>query len=163
MQQSDCPVAEGVAGAVNRLLKIVKPDYEMRFYKNLSFFNIADCAVATPVNPGVINDQIIEIGRVSDVGELQAGMKVQKSGRTSGITTGNVSATGVTIKVDIAEAESAWFSDQVVAELVCKPGDSGSLILDTENNAVGLLFAGSNTHCIINRIQNVMDLLDIEF
>jgi len=162
-QQADCPVAVGVAGMANRLLKMIKPAYELRFYKNLNQYNIVDCAVARPVSPGIISDDIIEVGKVSGVGELRDGLTVRKSGRTSGLTTGNVSATGVTVKVDLSDEESGWFSDQVVADVLCKPGDSGSLVVDENNNVVGLLFAGSDTHCIINRIQNVMDLLDIEF
>jgi len=162
-QQSDCPVAAGVAALTNRLLKIVKPAYELRFYKNLNQYNVVDCAAARPVSPNLINDDIIEIGKVSGVGELRDGMTVRKSGRTSGLTSGDVSATGVTVKVDLSDEESGWFSDQVVADVLCKPGDSGSLVVDEKNNVVGLLFAGSDTHCIINRIQNVMDLLDIEF
>jgi len=162
-QQADCPVAAGVAGAANRLFKIVKPAYELRFYKNLNQYNIVDCAAARPVDPNVIGEDIIGIGQVSGVGKAQDGMTVRKSGRTSGLTSGEVSATGVTVRVDLSDKESAWFTDQVVANLVCKPGDSGSLVLDAANHAVGLLFAGSDTHCIFNHIQNVMDLLEIEF
>lgn len=162
-QPADCPVASGIAASVNRVLKLVRPAYRMRFFKSLDQFNVVDCAVARPVNPGLVGDEIIEIGRVAGVGELREGLTVRKSGRTSGVTSGAVSATGVTVKVDLSDEESGWFSDQVVADLLCKPGDSGSLVVDPDNNVVGLLFAGSDSHCIINRIQNVMDLLEIEF
>lgn len=162
-QPADCPVASGIAGVANRLLKLIRPAYELRFYKSINQYNMVDCAVARPVNPNIIGDEIIEIGSVAGVGKLHEGMTVRKSGRTSGVTSGDVSATGVTVKVDLSNEESGWFSDQVVADLLCKPGDSGSLVVDSENNVVGLLFAGSDTHCIINRIQNVMELLEIEF
>ncbi len=152
-----------MAAAANRLLKIVRPAYKLRFYKNLDLFNVVDCATARPVDPGVIVDDIIGIGRVSGTEEPRVGMSVRKSGRTSGLTSGDVTATGVTIKVDLSDEESALFSDQAVADMLSKPGDSGSLVLNTDNKAVGLLFAGSETYCIFNRIQNVMDLLEIEF
>lgn len=147
----------------NMMLKFLRPSYELRFYKYTRATNIVDCAVAQPVAPESIDGRIIELGEVSGVGEVREGMLVQKSGRTSGVTSGEVTATGVTLKVSLSDEEEAWFSDQVVADLKCEPGDSGSLIINKENKAVGLLFAGSDTHCIFNRIQNVMDALDIEF
>lgn len=162
-QPSDCPVAAGVANIGNRFIKLVRPAYEMRFYKYSSTTNIVDCAVAKPVNDKLIGEDIVELGAVSGVGVAQENMWVQKSGRTTGVTSGQVTAMGVTIKVSLSDEESGWFSDQVVADLFCQPGDSGSLIIDKENKAVGLLFAGSDSHCIFNRIQNVINLLEIEF
>jgi hypothetical protein len=48
-----------------------------------------------------------------------------------------------------------------MAGAMSQGGDSGSAVLDEENNLVGLLFAGSDTTTIINRIQNVFSALDI--
>ncbi len=162
-QPSDCPVAAEVANIGNWFIKLIRPAYEMRFYKYSSTTNIVDCAVAKPVNAKLIGEDIVELGAVSGVGVAQENMWVQKSGRTTGVTSGQVTAMGVTLKVSLSDEESGWFSDQVVADLFCQPGDSGSLIIDKENKAVGLLFAGSNSHCIFNRIQNVINLLEIEF
>jgi len=161
-QPADCPVAASVASIGNRFIKLIRPGYEMRFYKYSRSTNIVDSAVAKPVNPSLIGEEIVELGAVSGVGEAREGMWVQKSGRTTGVTFGQITAMGVTLKVSISDEESGWFSDQVVSDVLCQPGDSGSLIIDKENKAVGLLFAGSDTHCIFNRIQNVLKLLDIE-
>lgn len=162
-QQSDCPVAAGVAGIGNRFIKLIRPTYEMRFYKYSRSTNVVDCAVARPMNNSLIGEEIVELGSVSGVGEIQEGTWVQKSGRTTGVTSGLVTAMGVTLRVELSDDESGWFSDQVVADVMCQPGDSGSLILNKENKAVGLLFAGSDSHCIFNRIQNVLKLLEVEF
>ena len=40
-------------------------------------------------------------------------------------------------------------------------GDSGSAVLDGSGRVVGLLFAGSESTTIINRIQNVMEALSV--
>jgi len=40
-------------------------------------------------------------------------------------------------------------------------GDSGSAVLDTSSNLVGLLFAGSDTSTIFNRIENVFSALQV--
>ncbi len=162
-QPSDCPVAAGVASLGNRFIKLIRPAYEMRFYKYSRSTNIVDCAVAKPINTSLVGEEIVELGAVSGVEEAREGMLVQKSGRTTGVTSGQVTAIGVTLKVSLSDEESGWFSDQVVSDVLCQPGDSGSLIMNKQNKAVGLLFAGSDTHCIFNRIQNVIRLLDIEF
>ncbi|AGK99719.1 hypothetical protein [Desulfoscipio gibsoniae] len=162
-QPSECPVAVGVAGIGNRFIRLIRPAYEMRFYKYSRSTNIVDCAVARPIKTGLIGEELVELGAVTGVEEAREGMWVQKSGRTTGVTSGLVTAMGVTLKVSLSDDESGWFSDQVVADVMCQPGDSGSLIIGKENKAVGLLFAGSDTHCIFNRIQNVLNLLEIEF
>ena len=43
-----------------------------------------------------------------------------------------------------------------------KAGDSGSLVLDEENRAVGLLFAGSEEFTVINPIKTVLDKLGFD-
>jgi hypothetical protein len=52
--------------------------------------------------------------------------------------------------------------DQIVTSNISQGGDSGSLVLDENNNAVGLLFAGSDKATIFNRIQNVFRELKVE-
>ncbi len=61
------------------------------------------------------------------------------------------------------EGVYALFSDQIVATLGSQGGDSGSLVVNENNEAVGLLFAGSDRSTIANRIQNVMSELEITF
>jgi len=89
------------------------------------------------------------------------GLAVKKQGRTTGLTTGQVSATGATVTVSYGSAGTARFVNQIVITpgTFSAGGDSGSLIVtaDDSNNPVGLLFAGSDTHTIANPIQLVLD------
>nr|WP_201767350.1 hypothetical protein [Sporomusa ovata] len=55
------------------------------------------------------------------------------------------------------------FTDQILAGPMSMPGDSGSLVLTNDNYAVGLLFAGSERATMFNKIQHVLDKLDICF
>ena len=59
--------------------------------------------------------------------------------------------------------ENGIFEDQILAGAMSQGGDSGSLVLDKDNNAVGLLFAGSNTSTLMNPIQYVLDAFGVEF
>ncbi len=159
---SQCKVALLVQNFFNILLRLAKPDYQMVFFHTpANAGNLADCAVAKPEKDDMIKSDILEIGKVKGLSEAKVGMKVRKSGRTSGLSNAEVIATEVSLSVDLGDAGSALFIDQVVTNNMSKPGDSGSLVVDDKNNAVGLLFAGSDKATVCNRIQNVLRLLDV--
>jgi S1-C subfamily serine protease len=89
-------------------------------------------------------------------------MKVKKSGRTTGLTHGIIEQVDVTVRVNFGAGKTALFRDQLLAGAMSQGGDSGSAVLNEKNELVGLLFAGSSNTTIFNRIQNVMELLDVE-
>ena len=92
---------------------------------------------------------------------------VQKYGRTTGLTTGTVSETNLTVSVCYVPrgmfscAEAATFTGQIgiTPGTFSAGGDSGSLIVtnDASKDLVGLLFAGSSTRTIANPIAPVLD------
>lgn len=158
----DCPVASAALRAVNGLVRAVRPRYALRMEKKTGAANVVDAAVAKPLSRDLVTGEIMEIGPVEGVAEPQLGMKVKKMGRTSGYTEGTVKALDVTLNVDMGDKGVYLFSEQIMANLNSQPGDSGSLVLDHENRAVGLLFAGSDTITAFNNIFNVMSVLGVE-
>ncbi|MBZ0286642.1 MAG: S1 family peptidase [Anaerolineae bacterium] len=123
--------------------------------------NLADCAVAKPVNPAAFTGEIRGIGQVSGTKAASLGMRVRKSGRTTDYTEGVITLLNATVNVAYG-AKTARFTGQVITEAMSQGGDSGSLIVDTsENKAVGLLFAGSNVATIFNPINAVLDALQV--
>lgn len=102
--------------------------------------------------PGTITYEL------ADVWEEQT---VQKSGRTTGYTTGTVLAIGATVDVEFDPGQVARFSDQIIADNFSDGGDSGSAVFDMEGNAVGLLFAGSHLVTILNPMKTVFKELGI--
>jgi hypothetical protein len=159
---SDCQVAQNMARSLNRLMQIFKPNYGVRLYKRQSTENVVDCALCKPDNPEFISPEIYEIGKITGLEQVSPGISVEKSGRTSGLTSGRVSAVGVTLQVQISETEIGWFSEQVVCDMNSQPGDSGSLIVNNNKKAVGLLFAGSDKFTIFSPIENVCKNLGVE-
>ena len=109
----------------------------------------------------VINE-IAEIGSIQEVAEGELGMKIQKSGRTTEWTTGEIEQVDVTVKVSYGENKTALFVDQLMAGNMSAGGDSGSAVLNMNSEIVGLLFAGSSTSTVINRIQNVFSALNVD-
>lgn len=94
------------------------------------------------------------------------GQNVQKYGRTTGWTHGEVSEIHVIVDVCYETkgpfrcVKAAHFVDQIaiIPGSFSDGGDSGSLILtdDSYRNPIGLLFAGSSTRTIANPIETVL-------
>src|SRR5256885_1308933 len=100
-------------------------------------------------------------GRVSGSTDAAIGLAVGKSGRTTALTGGHVTAVDATVEVDYGGGKTAIFRGQIVSDMLSKGGDSGSLVVDDRSRAVGLLFAGGPTTTLINPIGAVMQFLDV--
>ena len=90
---------------------------------------------------------------------------VQKTGRTTGYTTGQVAAVSFDGWISY-DTGYAYFEDQLLITpgTFSDAGDSGSCILDMDEHIIGLLFAGGATHTIANFIEDVwQNLAPIDF
>lgn len=114
--------------------------------------NFIDAAIA------VVDDSIqLDTGIIPGIGaftltsgeQALPGQKVRKVGRTSAFTEGEIMVTELDdIAVDYADVGTVVFDDQIeIKGLPNKPfstdGDSGSLIVNDQNHAIGVLFAGN--------------------
>lgn len=126
--------------------------------------NYIDCAIAE----GDFHDLDREIYWIGYVNKgyiaPKVNMKVHKTGRTTGHTSGNITAINATVNINYGGGRMAKFVEQFITTPMSAPGDSGSLVLEDSNqNAVGLLFAGSSLVTICNPIYRVMKYLTIKF
>lgn len=158
---SDCAIGSGVAGLANLFARAVGSSTRLRAVRIQAGENLVDAAIARPLNAGDLRGDILEIGTISGARQGELGMAIKKSGRTTGLTTGEVEQVEVTVDVDYGGGRTARFTDQLLAGAMSSGGDSGSAVLDTGNNLVGLLFAGSSTTTIINRIEHVFSALQV--
>lgn len=84
------------------------------------------------------------------------GMRVQKCGRTTRATTGVVRSINATVRVNGYPTGTRVFRDQILTSGMSSPGDSGSLICEARTNSpVGLLFAGSSSVTVANKLQRL--------
>ncbi len=105
----------------------------------------------------------------STIASATIGQKVQKYGRTTGWTHGEVSELNVTVTVCyegfIWCTKSATFADQIAITpgSFSDGGDSGSLIVTDDSNKkpVGLLFAGSSDRTLANPIGYVLNRFNV--
>jgi len=125
--------------------------------------NVVDCAIGEPLENSMIIPDILEIGLVQGVTTPVINMDVKKLGRTTGLTFGQITVLDAMVDVQYGPGRILRFDHQIITTNMSSPGDSGSLLLDVNNLAVGLLFAGSNTATIHNPIQDVLDLLSVNF
>ncbi len=122
--------------------------------------NKVDCALAKPDGDALISTEILGIGSPRGVAIGTLGMLVQKSGRTTGLTRGEIEQIDVTSRVDYGD-RVATFTGQLMASAGSAGGDSGAAVLDMSGNVIGLLFAGSATSTLLNPIQTVFDALNV--
>ncbi|MGI9293101.1 MAG: hypothetical protein ACR2PS_03890, partial [Pseudomonadales bacterium] len=127
-----------------------------------SGYNLIDAALAKPT----ANRNVIAaiIGSVVPTGVSQAFPfdSVVKAGRTTEVTTGLVLATNATVNVGYGLAGVAQFRHQILTTAMAAGGDSGSLLMNFDLEAVGLLFAGSPIITIHNHIADVQNALGVE-
>jgi endonuclease G len=97
----------------------------------------------------LVNDQL-DLEPVAGVSPAELGMQVVKSGRTSGVTYGRVTAVEGIARMRYGFLERiirhiVTIEPRLDFETVSAPGDSGSWWLDqVTGRAIGLHFAGSN-------------------
>jgi hypothetical protein len=158
---SECPIATGTASLLNEIAKVLGSQVRMRAINQQAPENLVDAAIARPLNPEDVSDEILQIGTIQGTAAGELGMAIKKSGRTTGLTTGVIEQVDVSVNVQYGQAQIAMFTDQVMAGAMSQGGDSGSAVLDDNNRLVGLLFAGSDTTTVINRIENVFSSLGV--
>lgn len=122
--------------------------------------NYVDAAIAV----GEFHDldrEVYWIGYVKGVATVGVNTIVQKTGRTTSYTTGRVTAINATVNVNYGSGRVGRMCRQIVTTNMSAGGDSGSLLCDMNERAVGLLFAGSSSVTIHNDIRYVQALLGI--
>jgi hypothetical protein len=147
---------------------------------NLSTFvpltsGTVDAAIAQLV-PGTMDTSgtILDIGQISSiVAAPSIGQKVEKSGRTTGLTTSKVEAINTDVKISYQQqcnkgpSFNVIYDNQVMVRgaKFSGAGDSGSLIVTSNDchQPVALLFAGNSTSTVGNPIQDVLSALGVSF
>ncbi|MGH7774161.1 MAG: hypothetical protein ACREQA_18205 [Candidatus Binatia bacterium] len=130
--------------------------------------NTVDAAIAQ-VRQGAVDPS----GSILDIGVIDSAtlapsldLAVKKSGRTSGLTSGTISAVNVTVDVSYGGGKTARFGNQIFVTpgSFIAGGDSGSLMVEdvaTAPRAVGLLFAGSSSIAVANPIDPVLSAFGV--
>lgn len=99
-------------------------------------------------------------------GSVMRGDSVQKTGRTTGLTDGRVTATNATVDVSYGDAhENVRRRDVLVTTAQSKGGDSGAPLLtkpeDGRPALIGHVFSGSQRVSIADKLENIEEQLGV--
>lgn len=158
---SNCKFASGMIALLNAGCRVIGSRTRYSIHRIQASDNLVDAAIARPLKATDVSQELLEIGRIEGHGRGELGMQLQKSGRTTGFTRGEITQVAVTVKVSYGTGREAVFTDQLMAGAMSQGGDSGSGVLDGDKRLVGLLFAGSDNSTIINRIEHVFSALGL--
>jgi len=158
--EPECSIAEFITKTLNYVAGAFGSSHQLQAVKKTPGVNRVDAALARPLSPDLVKNEILNIGVPIGVGAVTLGMDVQKMGRTTGHTTGKITQIDVTVQIDY-DGPTALFSGQIIASPMSQGGDSGSAVLDMDKRVVGLLFAGSDAATIINPIGEVFSALNV--
>ena len=127
-----------------------------------SGYNLIDAALAKPTASRNVIAAILGLVVPTGLSQALPLDPVLKVGRTTEVTAGTVIATNATISVGYGAAGVAQFRHQILTTAMAAGGDSGSLLMNQNLEAVGLLFAGSAVVTIHNHIADVQNGLGVE-
>jgi hypothetical protein len=156
-----CLVVSDLVFILNVLARLAGSRHRILGYRAAAEANLVDAAIARPLAADLVERRILNIGVPRGSREATLGTAIRKSGRTTGLTTGDIQQIDASVRVSYGNAGTALFQDQFIAGAMSQGGDSGSAVLDGEGYVIGLLFAGSDTTTIINRVANVTTALNI--
>lgn len=81
---------------------------------------------------------------------------MKKCGRTSRATSGTIRSVNATARVSGYPTGTRVFTNQIQTTFMLRPGDSGSVLINSSNNkVVGLGFAGSSSRSFHNHIRKI--------
>jgi hypothetical protein len=129
--------------------------------------NLVDAAIAACL-PGDVTNHVHGLGPIVESAgpwTVSPGDVVTKVGRTTGLTQGTVFAVDAMVNPNYAplgfEDATVLFVDQIMVDIRSGVGDSGSLLVDSRNRAIGMLFGGTRDHTWFNPFTEVQRLLRI--
>lgn len=123
--------------------------------------NLSDCAIGVLTDKNIFNSKIAFIGEIKQVKPPRLNAPVKKVGSTTDLTTGIISSIDVTIQITYPSNRNYLFKNIIFTSKMADEGDSGSILVNSNNCATGLLFANAEDATAFNRLDIVLDQLDV--
>jgi hypothetical protein len=135
---------------------------------NNNAFNYVDVAVAEVLGglkwSKYVKPYVSIIGKPNDFIDAKIDMEVEKTGRTTGYTQGQITSINETIKVNYSQMGIVKFKNQIRTTSMSKGGDSGSCLFKKgTKEPVALLFAGSNSASFYNPMKMILSSLSMSW
>lgn len=124
--------------------------------------NLVDAALAKIEDKNLVRPKIAFMTIPKGINlNPSLGDSIKKSGGETGYTTGTIISESVSGLVDFEDKE-AYFVDVISTTKISETGDSGAIVLDKDNKAIGMLFGDSSSVGLINKIDTLQNLLNVK-
>jgi hypothetical protein len=143
--------------------------YVGQIERNFAYDLYVDCAACEPEEGWRgLTPQIHNFGRLRGVGYPKLKDQVKKYGAGTRLTTGIVLDTDATKKATYPELGQKTFYYQYIIGKVnqsdppfAASGDSGSIVVNVNNYALGMIFAADENYAVLNPMNMVLSALDV--
>ncbi|KEI08774.1 hypothetical protein Z957_05945 [Clostridium sp. K25] len=123
--------------------------------------NLVDSAIARVTSPSIANPNIALVGPLKGVKDASISQPVMKVGRTSELTKGRISQMHAVMLLKASSTMKYIMIDQIITDRMSDEGDSGSILLDSNNFALGQLVGASSNKSIFTPIKTVLSALNV--
>ncbi|AYF53604.1 hypothetical protein Z957_08355 [Clostridium sp. K25] len=165
-------VAGNVRGTVDKFVVQPAPKYGGKVPKDVvglvsrfvpvdlgGDFNYVDAAIVK-TDRSKASIAIAFIGPINRTSFTQIGEKVKKVGATTELTTGIIKTKYTSILINFL-GRQVTFKNQITTTKMSDEGDSGSILLNDKNEALGMLMGDNSTISIYNTISDVVESLEV--
>lgn len=127
-----------------------------------------DAATFRPDTASHQDDEIALVGVAPTglAGAPSIGTRVKKVGAATELTWGEVHAVHWLVTLPYQQPDGSiaemWFTDQIGVTRFSAPGDSGALVLDDANAAVGMHVGSTDTLSVCAPMEKVLDAIDCD-
>ncbi|MPQ44110.1 hypothetical protein [Clostridium tarantellae] len=145
------------SNVIAKLFKSVKLIYEE------NKLNVVDASIAE-INSNIKYDKYIyKIGPVTGTTEGEVAMEVKKTGITTGFTRESIISTNGSIVTEMLPGQDCNFVKQIITNKMSEPGDSGALVLNNFNKAVGILASATDHLSVLSPIDPILSVFNVHF
>ncbi|CAG7841142.1 hypothetical protein Z959_13325 [Clostridium novyi B str. ATCC 27606] len=125
--------------------------------------NYVDCAIAKVINKSLVSSQIAFVGLPAGTIIPRLNENVKKVGYKTELTTGIIKSIHCTVVTEFDDnGKKAMFKEQIFTTRIGEIGDSGAILLDKNNNVIGLLMSNADTHSTFNPINTILKELKVQ-
>ena len=103
-----CEIGKAVAGIGNFIARLFGRQTRLEAVSTRQALNRVDAAIALPIKPGLVVNEILELGKITGWRKAGLGDVVKKSGRTTRVTVGEVTQVNVAVSVQYGNGKIGY-------------------------------------------------------
>lgn len=123
--------------------------------------NYSDCAIAKISDISQVSSKLAILGNIRGISTPILEEYVEKVGRTTELTRGQITTIGATIRASLSRGQCI-FKNQILATKMSDVGDSGALLVNLTNYGLGLLGGSSETSSFFTPIKSILESLNVD-